>query len=189
MNPFDLPREELARLAEEHGTPIYVVSREQVVANYRRLDANLPAVTLFYAVKANPDPDIVRTLYRAGASFDVASLPEFRIVHANIAHLPAAEQQAWIWDKIIYANPIKDRHTLEELNPYKPLVTYDNRAEIDKIRRYAPQAGLILRVDVPNTGSVVELSSKFGASPAGLFQASRGKKRSTVCRRARSGSS
>ena len=43
-------------------------------------------------------------------------------------------------------------------------MTYDNRAEIAKIKQYAPHAGLILRMRVPNTGSVVELSSKFGAS-------------------------
>jgi len=34
-----------------------------------------------------------------------------------------------------------------------------------KIARYAPNSGLMLRLRVPNTGSVVELSSKFGALP------------------------
>ena len=34
-----------------------------------------------------------------------------------------------------------------------------------KIARHAPHAGLVLRLRVPNTGSMVELSSKFGASP------------------------
>ena len=75
------------------------------------------------------------------------------------------QRQQWIWDKIIYANPIKANETLEELNRYKPLVTYDNHEEILKIRRYAPQAGLALRLKVPNTGAMVELSSKFGAAP------------------------
>jgi len=51
------------------------------------------------------------------------------------------------------------------LNPYKPLVTYDNYEEIKKIRKSAPQAGLALRLKVANTGAMVELSSKFGASP------------------------
>ena len=41
----------------------------------------------YYAVKANPAPEIVRTLYRAGASFDVASLPEFLLVYENIKQL------------------------------------------------------------------------------------------------------
>ena len=51
------------------------------------------------------------------------------------------------------------------MDPYKPLVTYDNLAEIGKIRKYAPHAGLALRISVPNTGAMVELSSKFGAAP------------------------
>ena len=119
----------------------------------------------YYAVKANPDPAIVRTLYREGASFDVASMPEFMIVHENIKDLPAKERQDWIWDKIIYANPTKPTETLEELNRYKPLVTFDNVEEIRKIRKHAPNAGLALRLKVPNTGAMVELSSKFGAAP------------------------
>ena len=78
--------------------------------------------------------------------------------------MPARERQHWIWEKIIYANPIKAR-TLRELDPYKPLVTYDNLEETRKIKKHAPQAGLALRLKVPNTGAMVELSSKFGASP------------------------
>ena len=92
------------------------------------------------------------------------SIAEFNLVHENIRHLPAKARQDFIWDKIIYANPIKDNQTLVELDPYKPLVTYDNHAEIGKVKRYAPHAGLMLRIRVPNTGSVVELSSKFGAA-------------------------
>jgi ornithine decarboxylase len=45
------------------------------------------------------------------------------------------------------------------------LVTYDNYEEVIKIARYAPHSGLVLRLRVPNTGSMVELSSKFGALP------------------------
>jgi ornithine decarboxylase len=79
--------------------------------------------------------------------------------------MPEQERQQWIWDKIIYANPIKANETLQELDRYKPLVTFDNREEILKIRQYAPHSGLALRLRVPNTGAMVELSSKFGAGP------------------------
>ncbi len=119
----------------------------------------------YYAVKANPAPEIVQTLHKAGASFDVASFPEFMLVYENIKHLPAKERQDFIWDKIIYANPIKPQETLQALDKYKPLITYDNPEELKKIKRYAPHAGLVLRLRVPNTGSMVELSSKFGCDP------------------------
>jgi ornithine decarboxylase len=55
--------------------------------------------------------------------------------------------------------------TLQALNKYKPLVTYDNHEEIRKIKKHAPDAGVALRLKVPNTGAMVELSSKFGAAP------------------------
>jgi ornithine decarboxylase len=155
---------QLRQLAQQYGTPLFVVDHREIRRNYALFKRHLPRVQAYYAVKANPDPAICRTLFKAGASFDVASLPEFMIVHENIKDMPAKQRQDWIWDKIIYANPIKDNRTLAELNPYKPLVTYDNQSEVEKLRRHAPHAGLVLRVNVPNTGSVVELSSKFGAS-------------------------
>jgi ornithine decarboxylase len=155
----------LKRLVKEHGTPLVVVDHEVLRQNYAQFTKCLPRVQAYFAVKANPDPAIVRTLYKAGASFDVASMPEFLVVHKNIESLSAKARQDFIWDKIIYANPIKPTETLVELDPYKPLVTYDNVAEIGKIRKHAPHAGLVLRLKVPNTGAMVELSSKFGAAP------------------------
>ena len=160
-----IPKRTLKKLAEEHGTPLFVVDHDELRRNYATFKKYLPRIQAYYAVKANPDPAIVKTLFDAGASFDVASMPEFHIVHEYIKDMPDKQRQAWIWDKIIYANPIKANETLQELNPYKPLVTYDNYEEIRKIKKHAPQAGLALRLKVPNTGAMVELSSKFGAAP------------------------
>ena len=155
----------LLQLAKTHGTPLVVVDHKVLRENYAQFRKHLPRVQVYYAVKANSDPAIVQTFYNAGASFDVASVAEFMTVHQKIAHLPEKERQDYIWDRIIYANPIKAIETLELLEPYKPLVTYDNHAEVMKIARHAPHSGLVLRLRVPNTGSMVELSSKFGALP------------------------
>ncbi|MEI7799333.1 MAG: type III PLP-dependent enzyme [Opitutaceae bacterium] len=155
----------LQKLARKHGTPLFVIDHDELRKNYRAFRRHLPRVQVYFAVKANSDPAIVRTLFKEGASFDVASMPEFMIVHENIKHLSAKKRQDWIWDKIIYANPTKPTETLEKLNRYKPLVTFDNREEIYKIKQHAPDAGLALRLKVPNTGAMVELSSKFGATP------------------------
>ncbi len=160
-----MTKKELLAAAKRNGTPIVVIDHEVIRRNYAIFRRHLPKVQAYYAVKANPAPEIVRTLYKAGASFDVASLPEFLLVHENIERLPAKVRQDFIWDKIIYANPIKPKETLEALDEYKPLLTYDNREELTKIKRHAPHAGLVLRLRVPNTGSMVELSSKFGCDP------------------------
>src|SRR5437764_2774966 len=156
---------QLQSIAREYGTPVVVIDHNIIRANYASFKKHLPKVQAYFAVKANAEPAIVRTLYKAGASFDVASLPEFMLVYENIKHLPAREQQDFIWDKIIYANPTKPKETLQALDQYKPLVTYDNLAELRKIKQFAPHAGVVLRLRVPNTGSVVELSSKFGCDP------------------------
>jgi ornithine decarboxylase len=158
-------RQMLQTLAKIHGTPLFVVDHEKIRENYKEFKRVLPKIQVYFAVKANSNPEIVKTLFDLGASFDVASMPEFMIVHQYIRDMPDKERQDWIWDHIIYANTIKPIDTLEELNQYKPLVTFDNIEELRKIRQHAPQAGLVLRLRVPNTGSMVELSSKFGADP------------------------
>jgi len=155
----------LQELAREHGTPIFVIDHEKIRQNYREFRQYMPDVQVYFAVKANSTPSIVKTLYDLGGSFDVASLPEFMIVYENIKGMPEQERLDWIWDKIIYANTIKPIETLQVLDQYKPLVTFDNHEELKKIRQYAPHASLVLRLRVPNTGSMVELSSKFGADP------------------------
>jgi ornithine decarboxylase len=160
-----IPQKRLQALAAEHGTPLVVVDHDAIRRNYATFKRHLPRVQAYYAVKANPAPEIVQTLYKAGASFDVASFPEFMLVYELIRRRPARERQEFVWDKIVYANPVKAKETLEELNKYKPLVTFDNRAEIGKIAAHAPSAGLLVRIRVPNTGSMVELSSKFGCEP------------------------
>lgn len=160
-----MEKSKLLKLAREHGTPLFVIDHKVLRETFLQFKKHLPRVQPYYAVKANPHPEIVRTLYKMGASFDVASLPEFELVHHNIEHLRAKERQDFIWDKIIYANPIKAVETLEKLDQYKILLTYDNLEEVKKIKKHAPHSGLALRLQVPNTGSVVELSSKFGCPP------------------------
>jgi ornithine decarboxylase len=155
----------LLDLAKKHGTPLFVVDHAELRKNYATFKKHFPRVQAYYAVKVNSDPAIVQTFYELGGSFDVASMQEFHTVYQFIKKLPAKARQDFIWDKVIYANPIKPIETLRELDPYRPLVTYDNVEEVKKIAKHAPHAGLCLRLQVPNTGSMVELSSKFGALP------------------------
>src|SRR5947199_8166752 len=125
-----MTKKQLQALARKHGTPVVVIDHDVIRRNYAEFKKHLPKVQAYYAVKANPAPEIVRTLYKAGASFDVASLPEFMTVYENIRSLSPARQQDFIWDKIIYANPTKPKETLRTLDRYKPLVTYDNLNEL-----------------------------------------------------------
>ena len=155
----------LKQLARKHGTPLLVVDHDALRKSYATFKKFLPRVQAYYAVKANPDKEIVRTLFECGASFAVASMPEFMVVYQYVKDLPEQQRQQWIWDKIIYGHPIKANETLRQLHRYKPLLAYDNLEEIKKIKRYAPHAGVALRLKVPSTGAMGELSAKFGAAP------------------------
>lgn len=162
--PEHMKLADFKRLATRQGTPLVVIDHDIIRKNYATFRRHLPKVQCYYAVKANPAPEIVQTLYKAGASFDVASMPEFMTVYENIRRQSKKRQQDFIWDKIIYANPTKPTETLLALNQYKPLVTFDNLTELEKIQRFAPNAGVVLRLAVANTGSQCELSNKFGCA-------------------------
>jgi ornithine decarboxylase len=154
----------LQQLATTHGTPLFIIDHDELRSNYAMFKQNLPRVQAYYAVKANPDPVIVKTLFEAGASFDISSIAEFEAVYENIKDLSEQERHDWIYSNIIYANPIKAEETLRKLDKYQPLLTFDNSEEIAKMKQNAPNSRVVLRLRVSNAGAMVELSSKFGAA-------------------------
>ncbi len=158
-------KEKLLKLAKKHGTPLFIIDHDKIRENFRIVSKYLPNIKVYYAVKANSNQEIIRTLFNEGASFDVASYNEFIQIYDQIRGFRKKDKDFFIWDRIIFSNTIKDIPTLKKIKKYKPLVTYDNIDEIKKIKKYCPTAGLILRLKVPDTGSQVEMSSKFGAEP------------------------
>ncbi len=158
-------KNDLIKLAKKYGTPLFILDHARLRENFRTFKKHLPNVQAYYAVKANSNQEIIKTLFNEGASFDVASYNEFMQVYNQIENYRQKDRHFFIWDKIIFSNTIKDKDTLRKIKKYKPLMTYDNFDEIKKIQKYCPTAGLVLRLKVPDTGSQVEMSSKFGAEP------------------------
>ena len=161
-----MDKNRLLKLVKKHGSPLFIIDHKMIKENYQRFNKALPRVQAYYAVKANSEPEIIRTLFNEGSSFDVASYNEFIEVYNLIDMWREKKKEFFIWDKIIFSNTIKDRDTLRKINKYEPLVTYDNMDELKKIKEHCKKAGLILRLKVPDTGSQVEMASKFGAEPA-----------------------
>jgi ornithine decarboxylase len=159
-------KEELLKLVEQHGTPLFILDHDKIRENYRTFKKHLPRVQCYYAVKANSTQQIIETLFKEGSSFDVASYNEFMQVYQYIKHFDKKDKKHFVWDKIIFSNTIKDKVTLSKIKQYKPLVTYDNSDELKKLKDHCETAGLVVRLKVPDTGSQVEMSSKFGAEPA-----------------------
>jgi ornithine decarboxylase len=156
---------DVLKLAKKHGTPLFIIDHDEIRENYRTFKRNLPRVQCYYAVKANSNQEIIKTLFDEGSSFDVASYNEFMQVYEYIRNYDRRVKDFYIWDKIIFSNTIKDRDTLKKIRRYRPLVTYDSVGELKKIKKNCDTAGLVLRLKVPDTGSQVEMSSKFGAEP------------------------
>jgi ornithine decarboxylase len=156
---------DVLKLAKKHGTPLFIIDHNKIRDNFRTFKRNLPRVQCYYAVKANSNQEIIKTLFDEGSSFDVASYNEFMQVYEYIRNLDEKVKDFYIWDRIIFSNTIKDRDTLKKIRRYRPLVTYDSIEELKKIKKNCNTAGLVLRLKVPDTGSQVEMSSKFGAEP------------------------
>jgi len=147
----------IPRLARKHGTPLFLISKSRLLEQVKRFKTFLPRVTPYYAAKANSHPLVLDTLVKEGLSFDVASVAEIgQILKLGV---PA--------DRMIFANTIKRVEALKFAARNKVrLMTFDTEYELIKIARYAPDARVMLRIKVPNVGSIVELSIKFGAEPA-----------------------
>ncbi|HEX2974124.1 MAG TPA: type III PLP-dependent enzyme [Tepidisphaeraceae bacterium] len=141
-------------LVKLHGTPLLVVDKRVLIQEYNRFMRLLPRVRLFYAIKANPHPDVIKTFRDLGGSFDCASENEMRLV-LNQGVEPS---------RIIFANTVKRPEALQFANKSKiNFVTFDSEPELYKIAKYAPGCRVLARLKVSNMGSLVELSLKFGA--------------------------
>ena len=106
----------LLNLVKKHGTPLFIIDHDIIRANYQRFKKALPRVQAYYAVKANSELEIIKTLFNEGASFDVASYNEFMDVYNFIDRWREKKKEFFIWDKIIFSNTIKDRETLKKIN-------------------------------------------------------------------------
>ncbi len=141
-------------MLKKHRSPFMLIRKCALRKQYERFRKCLPDVTPYYAIKANPDPRIIKTFVKLGASFDVASAAEMKLV-LRLGASPS---------KIIFANTIKSGEDIEIARRRRVrLMTFDNEPELYKIAKYYPGARVLVRIKVANEGSQVELSLKFGA--------------------------
>ena len=144
------------RTRSEDG-PVLVVDLDVVRDNYSAFAKALPDTRVFYAVKANPAPEILRLLAAMGSSFDTASVAEVEM--AMDAGAPA--------DRISFGNTIKkERDVLRAYELGIRLFAVDCVEEVEKIARAAPGSRVFCRVLTDGEGAEWPLSRKFGCVPA-----------------------
>jgi ornithine decarboxylase len=134
-----------------------VVDLDVVADNYRAFEKALPQSRIFYAVKANPAPEILRLLASLGSSFDTASVAEIEM--AMDAGAPAS--------RISFGNTIKkERDIARAFELGIRLFAVDCVEEVEKVARAAPGARVFCRVLTDGEGAEWPLSRKFGCVPA-----------------------
>lgn len=151
---FQLNRQATEALAQEYGTPLLVLSLEQIEKNYNLLRTHMPRVKVFYAIKANPHRRILELMRELGSNFDVASDGEIK----ELASLGIDGS------RMIYANPMKTVNGLRACRTAGvSKMTFDSAGEIDKMARECPGATALLRIRIDNSSAHVDLNKKFGA--------------------------
>lgn len=136
--------------------PRLVLDLDVVADNYDRFAHALPDARVFYAVKANPAPEVLELLARLGSSFDCASVVEIEQVLATGAGA----------DRISYGNTIKkERDIARAFALGVRLFAVDCEAEVEKVARVAPGARVFCRILCDGAGADWPLSRKFGCEP------------------------
>ena len=144
------------REAGQDDGPCLVVDLDVVRENYQTFAKALPDSRVFYAVKANPAPELLSLLAALGSCFDTASVAEIEMVLAAGATA----------DRISYGNTIKkERDIARAFALGVRLFAVDCKAEVEKIGRAAPGAKVFCRFLFGCAGAEWPLSRKFGCDP------------------------
>src|SRR6266436_3685775 len=143
---------EFLRRRHDEG-PCLVVDLAIVRENYRAFAKALPDSRVFYAVKANPAPELLRVLVSLGSCFDTASVAEIEMVLAAGA-AP---------DRVSFGNTIKKERDIARAYALGVrLFAVDCKAEVEKVARVAPGARVFCRILFACAGAEWPLSRKFG---------------------------
>src|SRR5437870_2417903 len=146
---------EFLKARKDEG-PCLVVDLEVVRENYQAFAKALPDIGVYYAVKANPAPEILKLLAELGSCFDVASISETEAVLATGATA----------DRISYGNTIKKESEIAAAFALGvTLFAVDCEAEVEKVAHVALGSRVICRIHCDGSGAEWPLSRKFGCEP------------------------
>ena len=144
-------------VAMEARQPEVAVDLELVEARYNTLAAAFRGADIFYAIKANPAPEILDRVAALGGCFDCASIGEIELVLSRGVSP----------NRISFGNTIKKERVIHQAFEYGVrLFAFDSMAELEKLERSAPGASLFCRILAENDSADWPLSRKFGCSVA-----------------------
>ncbi len=147
----------IARYLVDHqpATPCLVLDVDRVESNFRAIRDALPLARIYYAVKANPAPQILGRLVQLESSFDAASFEEVQ------ACIEAGADPA----SISYGNTVKKVSAIRAaVEAGVDMFAFDSDEELEKLAAHAPGSRVYCRLLVENEGAEWPLSRKFGTT-------------------------
>lgn len=142
-------------IATTKGTPCLIMDLSIVEQNYYKLYDNVNNTQIFYAVKANPHPEIIKTLVILGSSFDVASIGELNLV-LSLGADPG---------KVSFGNTIKKAKDIAyAYEKGVRLFVADEFSEVERIAKNAPKSKVFIRLQMSESDSDWPLTKKFGTN-------------------------
>jgi ornithine decarboxylase len=134
-------------------TPCLVIDLDLVADNYRKLRTAVPRAGIYYAVKANPAPEILTLLAGLSSCFDVASVNEIEMALATGVGA----------ERLSFGNTIKKASDIAKAHARGVrLYAFDSAAELAKIAEAAPGAKVFCRILTSGAHADWPLSRKFG---------------------------
>jgi ornithine decarboxylase len=133
----------------------YIADFKMLEYKINQWQSLLPKIEPFYAIKCNPDKEIIKFMINKGLSFDCASMNEIKtVIKLGDFDYP---------NKIIYSHPVKSTDDLEyAINKGIKYTTFDSISELHKIKEYAPNMKCLIRLYVNNPTARIQLGLKYG---------------------------
>jgi len=132
--------------------PYLLLDKAKVRQKLTSIGKNIRNSEVYYAVKANPDIEVLSLINNMGTGFEIASEGELAMCVA----LGVSKE------RIITSNPIKSFKFLRMAAEYGVnYFAFDSPDEVRKLRDYCPGSNVYVRLAVPNEGSEWPLSKKF----------------------------
>lgn len=163
LNYFsDAEWQQLLQFSENRETPFLVIFQNKIQQKFANFRACFPQAHIYYAVKANPNPQLLTLLKNLGAYFDIASIHELNQLLA-LGISP---------ERVSFGNTIKKiKHIQDAYNKGVRIFATDSEADVRQLAEAAPGAKIFFRLlmDAVTSDSDWPLSKKFGCQPRMLI--------------------
>jgi ornithine decarboxylase len=143
-------------LCPKQETPFLLMDKAACHSRVEDFILHAKGCGVFYAVKANPDPQVIELFSNAGLGFEISSTAELNLLLGLGVDAK----------RIITSNPIKTPGFIEKMYQHGVRqFVFDSVTEAEKIARWAPGSDVVVRLTVENLESSWPLIDKFGVSP------------------------